>query len=386
MKAPLAWINIDLRAIDHNIKQVKRLQKPDTKIIAIVKSNAYGHGVFEVALQAYKSGANMLGVVTAAEAFKLRAKGIIKPIVVLGALAKEDMVKLIKQNVSFIIYNRTSFLDASRASLIARKKANIHLKLETGLNRLGFNLDETLNVVKNIMKRRNLCIEGIYTHLASVEELNKSYTKSQLFQFEKLLVRLNKNGIKLNLNKIPYISTAASAASMLIPESRYNSIRLGISMYGMWPSRGVKAWAEKQLKSKRISLKPVIKYRTRLISIKKVPAGSYVGYGCGFQAPKSMVLGVVPVGYAEGIDRNLSNMGFMLLKGIVVPIVGRVCMNMTIIDISKKPKSKPGDEVIIIGKSKGKQITPTDIADWAETINYEVTTCIPEYIPRFYTK
>lgn len=386
MKAPLAWINIDLRAIDHNIKQVKQLQKPDAKIIAIVKSNAYGHGIFEVALQAYKSGVDMLGVISAEEAFMLRKKGIIKPIVVLGAVAKEDMVKLIKQKVSFVIYNRKTFLDASRASLIARKKANVHLKLETGLNRLGFDLDEALSIIKNIIKRRYLYIEGICTHLASVEELNKSYTKVQLFQFEKLLARLKKNGIKLDLNKIPYISTAASAASMLIPESRYNSIRLGLSMYGMWPSREVKAWAKKKSQSKRISIKPVIKYRTRLISIKKIPAGSYVGYGCSFKAPKNMILGVVPVGYAEGIDRSLSNMGFMLLKGIVIPIVGRVCMNMTILDISKKPKAKPGDEVVIIGKSKGKQITPTDIADWAGTINYEITTRIPESMPRFYTK
>ena len=386
MKAPLAWINIDLRAIDHNIKQIKRLQKPDTKIIAIVKSNAYGHGIFEVALQAYKSGIDMLGVVSADEAFMLRARGIIKPIVVLGAVAKEDMVKLIKQKVSFIVYNRKSFLDASRASLIARKKASVHLKLETGLNRLGFNLDEALNVIKNITKRRHLYIEGVCTHLASVEELNKSYTKAQLFQFEKLLARLKKNSIKLDLSKIPYISVAASAASMLVPESRYNSIRLGLSMYGMWPSRRVKAWAKKKLKSKRISLKPVIKYRTKLISIKKVSAGSYVGYGCSFQAPKNMLLGVVPVGYGEGINRSLSNMGFMLLKGVVVPIVGRVCMNMTILDISKKPKAKPGDEVVIIGKSKGKQIMPADVADWAGTINYEITTRIPECIPRFYTR
>ncbi len=386
MKAPLAWINIDLRAIDHNIKQVKRLQKPDTKIIAIVKSNAYGHGIFEVALQAYKSGADMLGVVTTDEAFMLRDKGIIKPLVVLGASAKEDMVKLIKQKISFTIYDRKSFLDAFRASLIARRKASVHIKLDTGLNRLGFNLDEALNIIKNITKRRHLYIEGICTHLASVEELNKNYTKVQLFQFEKLLARLKKNGIKLDLNKIPYISVAASAAAMLIPESRYNSIRLGLSMYGMWPSREVKAWAKKKLKSKRTYLKPVIKYRTRLISIKKIPAGSYVGYGCSFQAPKNMTLGVVPVGYAEGIDRSLSNMGFMLLKGTVVPIVGKVCMNMTILDISKKPKSKPGDEVVIIGKSKGKQISPIDIADWAGTINYEITTRIPESIPRFYTK
>ena len=384
MKVPLAWINVDLRAINHNIKQIKRVLKPDTKIIAVVKSNAYGHGIFEVALQAYKSGVDMLGVVNAQEALTLRKKGIIKPIVVLGAVAKEDMLNLVKQKVSFIVYNRRSLLDAGRVSLIARKRALVHLKLETGINRLGFPLEEAVSSIKKIAKHRHLYLEGICTHLASVEELNKSYTKMQLFQFDKLINRLNKNGI--NLDKVPYISVAASAAAMLMPNAHYNAVRLGIAMYGIWPSRGVAAWAKKSTKTKKIKLKPAMRYRTRLISVKKVPAGSYVGYGCSFQAPKSMIVGVVPVGYAEGIDRSLSNMGFMLLKGSVVPIVGRVCMNMTLIDISKRPKSKPGDEVVIIGKSKSKQITPTDIADWANTINYEITTCIPESILRIYAK
>lgn len=384
MKAPLAWINIDLRAVDHNIKQVKRLQKPHVKLIAIVKSNAYGHGMFEVSLQAYKSGADMLGVVSASEALTLRKKGIIRPIVVMGAVAKDDIIDLIKQKISFVVYNRKSFLDASRIATILKQKALVHLKLDTGINRLGFNLDEAVQTSKKISKHRYLSLEGIWTHLASVEEINKSYTNMQLFQFDKLLSKLKKNGIRVE--DIPYISTGASAASMLVPESRHNAVRLGISMYGLWPSRGVGAWAKKELRNKRVSLKPVMKYKTRLVSVKKVPAGSYIGYGCSFQAPKAMTLGVVPVGYAEGVSRSLSNMGFMLLKGAVVPVVGRVCMNMTILDISKRPKSKPGDEVVIIGNSKNKHISATDIADWAGTINYEITTRIPEHITRIYTK
>jgi len=384
VKSPLAWINIDLRAIDHNIKQIRRLLKPQTKIIAIVKSNAYGHGIFEVALQAIRSGADMLGVVNGDEALCLRKKGIIRPIVVMGGVSKEDMVDLAKHKVAVVIYNRKSFLDASRAATIAREKLMVHLKLDTGINRLGFSVEEAVMTVKRIMRHRYLKLEGLWTHLASVEELNKSYTKAQLLQFDKLLARLTKAGIKLE--KIPYLSTATSAAAMLMPESRYNAVRLGIAMYGLWPSRGVEAWSKKELKSKKIKLKPALKYRTKLISVKRIPAGSYVGYGCGFQAPRSMVLGVVPVGYAEGIDRSLSNMGFMLIKGAVMPMVGRVCMNMTILDVSKRPKSKPGDEVVIIGQSKNKQITATDIGDWANTINYEITTRIPESISRFYSK
>lgn len=382
MKAPLSWINVDLKRIDHNIKQVKRLQRPGIKMVAIIKSNAYGHGIFPVALQAIKSGVDMLGVVSAKEALDLRKKGIIRPIIVVGAVAKEEMVDLARQKVSFMAHNRRSLLDAVAVANIVRQRINVHVKLESGINRLGFSVEEAIKAVHMIERQRYLSLEGIWTHLASVEELNKSYTKSQLFQFEKLLVKLRKAGIKVD--KIPYISTAASAAAMLVPESRFNAVRLGLAMYGLWPSRGVQAWAKKELRSK-VRLKPALKYRTRLISVRRVPAGSYVGYGCSFQTPRPMTLGVVPVGYAEGLPRALSNMGFMLLKGAVVPIVGRVCMNMTILDISRRPKSKPGDEVTIIGKSKSKEITATDIADWAGTINYEIITCLPESVPRVYT-
>ena len=386
MKAPLAWLNIDLRAIDHNIKQIRALQKPGTKLIAVVKANAYGHSMFEVALQAFKSGADMVGVVNASEALILRKKGIIKPLVVLGPTAKEEMTELIRQKVSFTVFNDKSFQDASRVATILQKVAIIHVKVETGINRLGFSAEEAPSFIKKVKQHRWLELEGIFTHLASVEELNNSYTKNQLFQFDKVLARIGKPDIGIDWTKLPYVSASASAAAMLIPESRYNTIRLGIALYGLWPSRGVEAWAKRVLKVKKVKLKPALKYKTRLVEIRKIPAGAFIGYGCSFQAPKPMVLGVVPVGYAEGIDRGLSNMGFMLLNGAVVPIVGRVCMNMTILDITKRPKAKEGDEVVVIGTSKNKKITATDMADWAGTINYEITTRIPESLPRIFAK
>lgn len=386
MKAPLAWLNIDLKAIDHNIKQVRTLLKPCTKLIAVVKSNAYGHGIFEVGLQAFTSGADMLGVVNASEALTLRKKGVIKPIVVLGVSAKEEMAELIKQKVSFAIADGKSFQDASRVATILQKRAQIHIKIETGINRLGFLPDDAPSFIKKVKNHRWMELEGIFTHLASVEELNSSYTKNQLFQFDKVLARIGKGDIGVDWKKVPYVSAAASAAAMLIPESRYNAIRLGIVMYGLWPARGVEVWARRVLKTKKVKLKPVLKYKTRLVAVRKITEGSYVGYGSTFQAPKPMILGIVPVGYAEGIDRGLSNMGFMLLNGAVVPIVGRVCMNMTILDITKRPKAKEGDEVVIIGNSRNKKISTTDIADWARTINYEITTRLPEHLVRIFTK
>jgi len=386
LKAPLAWLNLDLRAIDHNIRQIRQLQRPGTKLIAVVKANAYGHGIFDVGLQAFRSGADALGVVSASEALALRKKGIIKPVVVLGPTAKEEMSELIRQKVAFTVFSERSFTDASRVATILQKRASVHVKIETGINRLGFTVEDTPTIIKKIKQHRWLELEGIFTHLASVEELNNSYTKNQLFQFDKVLARIGKSDIGIDWTKIPYVSAAASAAAMLVPESRYNTVRLGVAMYGLWPSRGVEAWAKRSLKTKKVKLKPALKYKTRLVAIKKIPAGSFVGYGCSFQAPKPMVLGVVPVGYAEGIDRSLGNMGFMLLNGAVVPVVGRVCMNMTILDITKRPKAKEGDEVVIIGTSKNKKITATDIADWAHTINYEIVTRIPEHLPRLFTK
>ncbi|MFH1088551.1 MAG: alanine racemase [Patescibacteria group bacterium] len=386
LKAPLAWVTVDLRAIDHNIKQLRQLQKPGTKIIAIVKANAYGHGMFEVALQALRSGADMLGVVCANEAFLLRKKGIIQPIVVLGATAKDEMLELAKQKVSFAIFDQTSLNDVIRVANIVKKRVLIHIKVETGINRLGFMPDDAPLAIKKIKQHRWLELEGIFTHLASVEELNTSYTKAQLFQFDKVLARIAKKDIGINWQDVPYVSAAASAAAMLMPESRYNTIRPGIAMYGLWPSRGVEAWAKKFPKTRKIKLKPSLKYKTKLVAIRRIPAGAFVGYGSTFQTPKAMTLGVVPIGYAEGFDRSLSNMGFMLLKGAVVPVVGRVCMNMTILDISKRPKSKLGSEVVFIGRSNNKHISATDVGDWAGTINYEVTTRIPEQVIRIYQK
>jgi len=376
----LTWVTVDLRAIDHNLKEIKKLLEPETKIMAVVKSNAYGHGLFDVSVQALKSGADYLGVASSDEALELRRKGIFRPVIVLGAVAKDDIAALIRNRVTLIAYNMESLRAIAKFAEVLREKAAIHLKIETGINRLGFRPKEMLLALKFIKRNeRHLFLEGFYTHLASVEELNKSYTNEQLLEFEKALLELGRSEVQ-----VPFISTAASAAATLLPESRYNVVRVGIEMYGLWPSRGVEAWTRKTKKTRKLHLKSALSFKTRLIQKTKVPSGAYVGYGCSFQARRPMMVGVIPVGYYEGYPRVLSNMGFALLKGTVVPVVGRDCMNMTMLDISRKPKSKIGDEVVLIGQSKSKKITAQDVADWAGTINYEIVTRIPDHIPRVY--
>jgi len=385
MSSSLSAVTVDLKAVDYNIRQIKRLLKPEIQMMAVVKANAYGHGIFEVARQALKSGVTYLGVVSAEEALMLRKKGILQPIVVLGAVAKEDAKVLIKGKVAMAVYSEESYRMISRMAYVLNKKAIIWVKIETGISRLGFktsgsNGGDAVKIIKRISKRpRHLQLEGLYSHLASVEELNRSFTNNQILTFERVVKRVEDLDIK-----IPILSLAASAAAMMMPESRFNCVRIGIEMYGLWPSRGVELWCKRSKKTRRFKLKPVLGYKTKLVQTKRIKAGDYIGYGCSFQAPQAMTIGVIPVGYYEGLPRGLSNMGFALLKGAVVPIVGRVCMNMTILDISKRPRAKVNDEVVLIGRSRNKEITVTDMADWAGTINYEITTRIPEHIERIY--
>ncbi|MFH0905447.1 MAG: alanine racemase [bacterium] len=382
MSTQLAWVTVDLKAIDHNIKQFRRLLKPKVKIMAVVKANAYGHGMFEVARQAIKSGADYLAVATAAEALELRKHGTLHHLVVLGAVDREDLKALIRNKIATVVYNDESFRAINKIADVMNQKAIVYVKIDTGLNRLGLGATngEAIRIIKKIAHYpRRFQLEGLYSHLASVEELNRSYTNDQILAFERIVKKAQDLGLK-----IPVISIAGSAAATMMPESWFTCVRIGIEMYGLWPSRGVELWCKRSKKTHSFKLKPALSYRTRLIQVRKIPAGIYVGYGCSFQAPHAMTIGIVPVGYSEGLPRHLGNMGFALLKGAVVPMVGRICMNMTLLDTSRRPRAKVGDEVVLIGKSHTKEITATDMADWAGTINYEIITRIPAHIPRIY--
>jgi len=380
MSDSLNTITVDLRAIDHNIKAIKRLLAPTTTFMAVVKSNAYGHGLFEVSKQAIKSGADYLGVISAEEAISLRKWGFIKPIVVLGAVEKEDIKALIKHKVGITIFNEETYRTVLRMATLTNHKAIVHIKIDTGLNRLGLTNGDALKVIQKIhSKPRIFNLEGIYSHFASIEEMHQSYTKDQIRNFERLLKKIS--DLKIT---IPLISMCGTAAAIMHPEAHFNCVRIGIGIYGLWPSRGVEVWAKRNKKTRTLKLKPALSYKTKLIHVHRVPAGSYIGYGSTFQARSAMTIGVIPVGYAEGLSRSLSNMGFALLKGGVLPIIGRVAMNMTILDLSKRPRAKVGDDVILIGTSQTKHISATDIGDWGGTISYEVVTRIPEHIERLY--
>lgn len=382
MQSPLVWLEIDLRAIDANIKAVKRLLKPDVKLLAVVKSNAYGHGMVPIAAQAVKRGIDILGTFVPQEIIDLRKAGIVAPIFHLGAVSQDEALKLVRlKNVEFNVFNEYFLKLFTKVARILGKKIRVHIKVDTGLHRLGFSPSQAFNLIKKLKKSSSLQVVGLLTHLASVEELNRTFTTQQLLTFDKLVKKLERAGLGLE-----YYHTAASAAINMHPESHYNLVRLGIEMYGLWPSRGVEIWTKKTRHTGNFKLKEALSFRTRLVHIGNIPTGGYVGYGCSFQTKCPVRLGVIPVGYAEGFDRKLSNLGFVLLKGKIVPVVGRVCMNMTILDLSKVRGAKVGEVVTLIGKDKNKTITAQDIGDWAGTINYEIVTRLPAHLPRIYLR
>jgi len=254
MQFPLVWLEIDLKAIDANIKAVKHLLQPDTKLLAVVKSNAYGHGMVPVAAQAIKSGADVLGTFVPQEAIDLRKAGVVAPIFHMGALSEKETLKLARfRNIEFNVFNEYYLKLLHKVARILNKKLQIHIKVDTGLHRLGFSPRRVFSLIRELKKSSRLEVVGLLTHLASVEELNKTFTNRQLILFDQLVKRLEKAGLGLK-----YYHTAASAATAMHPESHYNLVRLGIGMYGLWPSRGVEIWSRKLHRSTRLKFRRVV--------------------------------------------------------------------------------------------------------------------------------
>lgn len=381
MKNHAAWLTIDLKAIDYNIKQLKRLFKKEVSLMAVVKGDAYGHGLIAVAQQAIKSGASHLAVIKVEEALLLRRRGIIHPIVLLASPSKEDLPELVKNKIALCVGNVETYRAILKVATIMNRRVKLHIKIDTGLNRLGFTTaDEVLGIIKKIQThRRVLEIEGIYSQLVAGTMPDPSLTSDQVLAFEKILKKITALDVE-----IPVISLANSASALVLPTTRFNCVRIGIAMYGIWPSRGVELWCKRSARARNLRLRPALSYKTKLVAVRRVKAGSYLGYDRTFQAKSSMTVGVIPVGYYDGYDHALSNMGFALLKGSVVPIVGQVGMNSTILDISRRSRAKIGDEVTLIGKSGNKEITATDIADWADTVSHEILVRLPSHLPRIY--
>lgn len=366
-------IEISKKNLIHNLHQFRKTVGKKVKIMAVVKANAYGHGIREVSKIVSQKGADWLGVNSLEEGIVLREEKIKLPILVMGYIPLAKLREAIKNNLSFVVYNRETIKQAEGQASKLGKKAKVHLKLETGTNRQGISIKEIIPFTKFCLTLKNVFLEGIYTHYANIEDsLDPSFAMEQLRKFKKALQIIKVAGIN-----IPIKHTACTAATILFPETHFDLVRIGIGLYGLWPSRETRLSAGNSLK-----LKPVLSWRTKVVQIKTVEKGESVGYGRIWWANRKSKIAVLPVGYWDGYDRGLSNSGRVLIKGQFAPVVGRVCMNMIMVDVTNIPGVKTEDEVALIGKQGKNELTAEEIAQKLGTINYEIVTRINPLLPR----
>jgi len=371
------WIELDSKALKHNIQQFRSLLGKDRIFLAMVKANAYGHGMVQTARLAVRSGADWLGVNSVDEALILRENGFKCPILSVGYIPLHQLKSAVENDIRITVYNRETINKLGPLCQTLNKKALLHVKVETGTYRQGLNEDEIIPFIEDIEKYKELVIEGISSHFANIEDTtDHRYAKNQLSRFKSYLKKTERYGVQP-----PYKHIACSAAVILFPQTYFNMARIGIGVYGLWPSNEV--FVSSLLKQRpEFSLKPVLSWKTRVAQVKKVPKGDFIGYGCTYKTTRKTILAVIPVGYYDGYSRNLSNVSYVLIKGKRAPLRGRVAMNFIMADITDIPGVKAEDPVILIGKEGDDSITADKLASLTGTINYEITARINPKIPK----
>ena len=364
---------VDLDAIRHNILEMKKHIRPETKLLAVIKADAYGHGAVAVAKELLDL-ADYYAVAHLAEAEELRRYGIQTPILILGACEPEEFEEMIEQQVTINIFRLE---DAERLSEIAQtmhQKAKIHIKLDTGMNRIGFSCTkQTIEEIRQIAALPGIELEGIFTHFAKADERNKEAFEYQLNQFRYMLGRLEEEGIQ-----IPIRHAANSAAIMEAGDLELDMVRSGISTYGLYPSD--------EVARNTVDLRPAMALKSKVSYIKTVPAGTGIGYGWTYTTKQETMVATVPVGYADGYKRALSNQGRVLIHGQSAPIIGRICMDQFMVDVSQIPNVEIGDCVTLFGTDGAEEISVEELADASASFNYEFICGLTRRVPRIYRK
>ncbi|MFA5134647.1 MAG: alanine racemase [Patescibacteria group bacterium] len=374
----ITWVEISQSALKHNIRQFTRIIKPPTELLAVVKSNAYGHGIVEAARIIKRAGVNWLATVNLDEALLLRKNGIAGRILVLSYFHPDKLADALKHNITLTVYSLHAAQQLDTIGRRIKKNAIVHFKVDTGTSRLGLRPEQSLKQIQKISTLKNVRLEGVFSHFADAENPTQRVTMRQIKKFSSLLESLSASGIDIPLRHI-----ACSAATILNKASHFDLVRIGISLYGLWSVE--KDGLPVQILHKNFSLKPVLSWKTRIIQIKEIERGSAIGYGCTYTAKKKLTIAVLPVGYWEGYDRKLSNTGAVLIRGMRCPIRGRICMNLTMVDVSHLKSVRTGDSATLIGKDGPQTITADELAEKVGTINYEIVTRINPLIPRIIT-
>jgi len=369
----IARLTIDLGAIRRNAASLRRLVAP-ARVAAVVKANAYGHGLAPVA-QALAPDVDAFCVYRVDEAARLREAGITVPVLVLGPVEAGELDLAHRSRAAIALWSEDGFRrDAARVARRRGAPLEVHAKIDTGVTRLGLDRDRAPAALARYLSDPDLALRGAFTHLAAAEELESAFTLTQLERFERALEPVAKVLAERGVVR----HAAASAAAMLFPKLRLDLVRPGIALYGIWPSE------ETRCAAPGIELEPALTWTTELVAVRAVEAGRAVGYGCTYRTTRASRIGVLPVGYAEGLPRALSNAGHVLAGGRRVPLVGRVCMNMAFVDVTDVPEAVPGMRVTLLGRDGNERIDPNELAATAGTIGYELVARLPAEIPRFY--
>jgi alanine racemase len=361
------WVEVDLEAIAHNVRRVVEIIGPNTRLLAILKADAYGHGAVRVARTAANNGASYLGVASINEAALLRQAGIEMPILVLGYTPAWQARELVLHDLAATVFDLDVARALDRAGRELGRQVRVHVKVDTGMGRLGLLPDDVLPTLLAVRELENLEIEGIFTHF-SVADSDPDYTRWQIERFREVLARIDDAGIDVAL-----VHAANSAAILTLPESHFGMVRFGIGMYGLDPSPQVQLPPD---------FRPALTFKTQVAQVKTLPPGSYVGYGNTYRTADEERIAVLPVGYADGFRRAPRQWGEVLVRGQRAPIVGRVSMDQTMIDVTHISGVRQGDEVVLIGRQGTQRITAEEVAEQLGTINYEVVSEILARVPR----
>jgi len=375
---PLLWADVDLSAIANNVAELRRTTRADARLMAVVKADAYGHGSVPVAKTALDSGAAALGVARLREAVPLRSAGFTAPILIFGYTLPEATPELIAYHLEQTVYDLPTAEAMSQQAVAAGDAVRVHVKVDTGMGRLGLVPEYTsdvvlengaVEVIRKIAALPGLILEGISTHFASADSADPEFTRKQISRFSAFVTNLNDAGIT-----VPTVHAANSAGIIAHPDAHYNMVRAGIAMYGLSPS------GEMDLSG--VSLIPAMTLKAKIIHVKCVPADFSISYGMTYRTEKETVIATVPVGYADGYRRELGNRGEMLVQESRAPIRGRVCMDLTMLDVGHLKNVRIGDEAVVFGRQGKAEISADEVAGWLGTINYEVVSALTSRVLR----
>jgi len=373
----LSWVEIDRQALTQNVKRFKTHVGSDVLLAAVVKANAYGHGLLETSRVMLDAGAAWLAVNSIDEAALLRNAGVSAPVICLAYVPFALLEEAAGLNVRLTIYNQETIERLAVIAARLKQTVPVHIKVETGTNRQGVYGEDLLQLARAVRRHEYLQLEGLSTHYANIEDVTEhGFAELQLSRFLSACDLLERNGIS-----IPIKHTACTAAAILFPNTLFNLARVGIGLYGLWPSKETKISAL-QAGIALNELAPVMTWKTRIAQIKMVPSGATIGYGGTDLATQDSRIAVLPVGYYEGYDRKLSSIGYVLIHGRRAPVRGRVCMNMVMVDVTNIPEAALEDEAVLLGRQGGDSISAEALASKVGSINYEFVSRINPTLPR----